>query len=156
VPPVRQVGNLRVTIRSNRIPQVAAAIAANAKTTVDAAAVSLQTLASQLAPVDTGALRSSIYVNTGDTSDYMTRVGTAQQLNRDMEPLDEIDPEFVIALGTTPGPNARIVVVGVAAHYGLFQEEGTVFQPPQSFMRPAAEATASEFEAAMHHIADNV
>jgi len=106
----------------------------------------LATLAAQMAPVDTGALRASIYINDGDTSNYDLRVGSAERLNPDMDALEEISPEFVITLSTTPGARAYSVVVGVAAHYGLYQEEGTVFQPPQSFMRPAAEIVGSDFQ----------
>ena len=123
---------------------MAAALTAVVKATTDQAAQSLQNLAYQLSPVDTGALRNSIYVNNGDQSDYSLRVGTAERLNPDMDALDEIAPEFVISLSEA-GTRAYVVVVGVAAHYGIFQEEGTVFQPPQSFMRPASEAISSDF-----------
>lgn len=142
----------RISVRSNRIPQVIAHITANAQKAVTDTAASIQTMASQIAPIDTGALRNSIYVNTGTDSDYSTRVATASSLNRDMVPLDEISPEFVIPLsGTNTG---NVAVVGVAAHYGIFLEEGTVFQPPQSFMRPAAESSSDDFSQAMQHVAD--
>jgi HK97 gp10 family phage protein len=121
---------------------------------VDAAAGAVQERATQLAPVDTGALRNSIYVNNGDASDYTQRVGTAQSLNPDMVALEEIDPEFVISVSSTPGVDSYISVVGVAADYGLFQELGTRHNRPQPFMLPAALGTQDDFEQAMTHIAD--
>lgn len=114
----------------------------------------LATLASQRAPVDTGALRASIYVNNGTDSSYSERVAEAENRNPDMQALEELSPEFVIPLG---GQNTgNIAVVGVAAHYGIFQELGTVFQPPQSFMLPAAEAVSDDFTNRMQHVADGV
>ena len=152
MPPVRKVGNIsvKVTVKGDRTGAVIAAILANAKQAVDDTAVDLQTMAFQLAPVDTGALRNSIYINNGDSSDYTTRVAIAGNLRPEMQALDELDPEFVISLqGSTSGPNVYVTVIGVAAHYGLFQEEGTVFQPPQSFMRPAAESMGDELSKKM-------
>jgi HK97 gp10 family phage protein len=121
---------------------------------VDEAAGQVQTRASQLAPVDTGALRNSIYVNNGDASDYSQRVGTAQSLNPDMVALEELDPEFVISVSTSPGNDSYISVVGVAADYGLFQELGTSRNRAQPFMLPAALGVQDDFETAMSHVAD--
>ena len=148
--------NITTSVRFDRTRQVAALIGLNSQNTVDQAARDLQTLAYQLSPVDTGALRNSIYVNNGSTSDYQTRVGTAERLNPDMEALEEIPPEFAISLSGGAASGDYITVVGVAAHYGIFLEEGTVNQPPQSFMRPASEAISDEFQASMARIADNV
>jgi HK97 gp10 family phage protein len=129
-------------------------LTANTQRAVVEAATGIQTLASQIAPIDTGALRNSIYVNTGSDSDYSTRVATSRGLNRDMIPLDELSPEFVIPLaGSNTG---NVAVVGVAAHYGLFLEEGTVFQPPQPFMRPASESVSDDFQQAMQRVADGI
>lgn len=144
-----KVAGLRATvhvdIRVDRTAQVAALLTRVIKQTTAFNADALAFAAESLAPVDTGALRASIYVNDGDASTYDTRVGQAERLNPDMEALDEIHPEFVISLQDVTD-KAYVVVVGVAAHYGIFQEEGTVFQPPQSFLRPAAESIGSEFQ----------
>lgn len=121
---------------------------------VDATALAVQARASQIAPVDTGALRNSIYVNNGDTSDYTLRVATAQSLNPDMNPLEEIDPEFVIPVSASPGLESYIVVVGVAADYGIFLELGTRNMQPQPFMLPTALGAQDDFEQAMMHVAD--
>lgn len=154
--PTRAKFRVTTEVRFDRTRQVATLLGLNSKNTTDQASRDLQTLAYQLSPVDTGALRNSIYVNNGDTSDYQTRVGTAERLNPDMQALEEIPPEFAISLSGGANGGDYIVVVGVAAHYGIFLEEGTVNQPPQSFMRPASEAIADEFQANMARIADNV
>lgn len=49
--------------------------------------------------------------------------------------------------GSMTGPTAGEVSTGV--EYAQFQEYGTVFQPGQAFMRPAAEAVKPSFEAAI-------
>ena len=135
---------------NNRIPQVIASITTNTQNAVDQTAAAVQEFASQIAPVDTGALRNSIYVNNGRDSDYASRISIASGLNPDMQALEELDPEFVIPLsGTNTG---NVAVVGVGAHYGIFLEQGTVFQPPQPFMLPAAEASSDDFESLMRNI----
>jgi HK97 gp10 family phage protein len=121
---------------------------------VDESALAVQTRASQIAPVDTGALRNSIYVNNGDQSDYNLRTATARGLNPDMNALEEIDPEFVIAVSSSPGVDSYISVVGVAADYGLFQELGTRHHRAQPFMLPSALGVQDDFEQAMTHVAD--
>jgi hypothetical protein len=143
-----------IVVRSNTIGKLAALIAQRMPDIVDQAAVDLQTRASQFAPVDTGALRNSIYVNNGNASDYGQRVSIASGLNPDMTPLPMIDPQFVIPVSTSPGPNSYVTVVGVAAEYGLFQELGTRNNRAQPFMFPAALGVAGDFELAMSHIAD--
>lgn len=143
-----------IVLRSNNIGRFLEHLNQNMHQIVDAAATDIQTRASQIAPVDTGALRNSIYVNNGDSSDYGQRVSTAQSLNRDMIALDEITPEFVISVSTSPSDNAYISVVGVAADYGLFQELGTVHHRAQPFMLPSALGVQGDFETAMSHVAE--
>ncbi len=151
-------GVVRVTasivVRSNTIGKLLDKLNQNMHTVVDAAATDIQTRASQIAPIDTGALRNSIYVNNGTDSDYSQHVATARSLNPDMVALDEIDPEFVIAVSSSPSDNSYVTVVGVAADYGLFQELGTRHMRPQPFMLPSALGTQGDFETAMTHIAD--
>ena len=140
----------RVTVRSNRTAQVIAQLTQGVNNAVTDSANDLATLASQLAPVRTGALRNSIYVNNGTNSNYTSSVATARSLNRDLVPLEELDPEFVIPLA---GQNSgNLAVVGVAADYGIFLELGTAFHAPQTFMLPAAEAVSDDFDNRMRHI----
>lgn len=155
MPRVRNVGTITVTVLSDRTKELSDHIRDRAVQIVSEQANGLALRASQLAPVDTGALRTSIYVNTGTDSNYAENVGQAERLNPDMEALEEIDPEFVINLSAPVGGRAAMAVVGVAAHYGLFLEEGTVFQPPQSFLRPAAEMSGEAFQSAMSELVDD-
>jgi HK97 gp10 family phage protein len=141
------------TLRSNRLPQVVAAIQRNTRTAVDSAAAGVQQRASQVAPRDTGSLAESIYVNNGDVSDYSLRTATAQGLNRDVVILEEIRPEFVISL-SGGNESSFAAVVGVAAGHGIFQEFGTRHSSPQSFMLPAVLGLEAEFINSMSHVAD--
>lgn len=144
----------RTVVRTNRIPQVIAHIVAATNDAVQDTAVAIQNMASQLAPRDTGALAASIYVSSSTESDYDTRVATASALNRDMIPLEEVAPEFVIPLaGTNTG---NVAVVGAAAHYGIFNEEGTVHMAPRPFMRPATEGASDDFQSRMSQVANGV
>jgi len=128
----------------------------NVREVVDTTANDIQDRASAIAPRRTGAMANSIYVNNGENSDYSTRVSIAAALNRDMQALEEIDPEFVIMLNATPGARAYIAVVGVAAHYGAAVELGTVNQRAQPYLLPAAEVARNDFETSMSHVADNL
>jgi HK97 gp10 family phage protein len=143
-----------IVVRSNHIGTLVTHLEQRMHEIVDEAAGQVQTRASQIAPVDTGALRNSIYVNNGDASDYSQRVGTAQSLNPDMVALEEITPEFVISVSTSPGDESYLSVVGVAADYGLFQELGTSRNRAQPFMLPSALGAQGDFETAMTHIAE--
>lgn len=144
-------------IKSNRIPEVIDELANEAIDVVDGVARDLRDFAYQLAPVDTGALRTSIYLNNGDDlDDYSEQVGFAENLNPEMDALDRIDPEFVIPLSVSAGQGGYFVVVGVAAHYGIFLEEGTVFQPAQPYMRPSAEAFGPELQDRMAQMGNHL
>jgi HK97 gp10 family phage protein len=140
---------VRTVVRSNNTGRLVTQIRQHARATVDTTAGELQVRASQLAPKDTRALSNSIYVNNGDVSDYSERVSVASGLNPDMVALEEIDPEFVISVSTSPGNDTYLSVVGVAAHYGLFQELGTSNNRAQPFMFPAALGVEGDFEQAM-------
>lgn len=142
-------------IKSNRIPAVIKQLQNNAHKVVDDSAVEIQTRASQLAPVDTGSLRESIYRNNGTESDYNERVARARSLNKDLVVLDNIDPEFAISI-TGVTSDAYVVVVGVAASHGIHQEFGTRFIRSHPFLTPATLGEESNFQTAMTHIADGV
>lgn len=143
----------RVIVRSNNIGALITRIGEHARAAVDQTATNLRDNASVRAPRDTGSLAASIYVNNGTESDYLQRAATAESLNRDVVILEEIDPEFVISLGGSADA-AYASVVGVAAGHGIFQELGTRFQPPQSFLFSAVEVARDEFESLMSHVAD--
>lgn len=154
-PRTRAASRLSVTVRYDHTAALSQQMQQRMHAAVDTAALQIQDRASQIAPVDTGALRNSIYVNNGTDSDYSLRVSTARSLNRDMVALEEIDPEFVIAVSSTPGPDSYISIVAAAAEYALFQELGTRYHRAQPFMYPAALAVEDDFAQAMTHLADS-
>lgn len=122
---------------------------------IDDSAANIQQFASEIAPMDTGSLRASIYVTNGTDSDYNERVGAAESLNDDVVILEEIDPEFVISPSSSSatGKDSYLVVVGVAAEHGAPQEFGTRFISPQPFLTPATLGEESNFTQAMTKIA---
>jgi hypothetical protein len=141
-----------ITIRSNRIPELVGLLNTRNHAIVTDTAVEVQQRASQFAPRDTGALSESIYVSSADGSDYAQRAGAAASRNPNAVIVPEVIPEFVISLFASG--EGFMAVVGAAVNYAIFQELGTRFMGPQSFMIPAAEVTASLFEDNMSHIAD--
>jgi HK97 gp10 family phage protein len=145
----------RVTIRVNkdRLDRLIAQLPVNATSAVDDIARDIQERASQIAPRDTGALSASIYVNNGTDSDYVTHAGTAASLNPDAVIVDEVNPDFVLSL-FGGGDNAYTSVVGVAVNYGIFQEFGTRFMPPQPYLIPSVEPARDAFIERMSHVAD--
>lgn len=98
-------------------------------------AFDLQAMAASNAPVDTGFLRSSIYVKTSQDSTY----GGAGSPPGDSYLLPEVD---------TP-PDDLTAYVAVGANYGAYQEYGTRFQPGTPFLAPAIDAIQPSFEAAL-------
>lgn len=142
-----------VTIRSNRIAAVISRANTQARAAVDASALNIQERAAQVAPVDTGSLRESIYVTNGETSDYNTRVAAAESVNDDVVILDEVDPEFVISPSSSSGSDQEyFAVIGVAASHGAHQEYGTRFTRAQPYMTPSALGEEGNFIEAMSRI----
>lgn len=149
--PARPRGlTINTVIRSNRIPEVTAELRQRFKAAVLQSAQNLENTASLSAPRDTGSLSASIYASDGTSnSDYVTRVGTAGRLNRDLVVLPEINPEFAIGLSGTSGTNSQdayTVVVGVAAGHGIFVEYGTRNMHAQPFLTPAVEGARGTFQ----------
>jgi HK97 gp10 family phage protein len=143
----------RAVVRYNNIPALVIKMQLASKQAVQNAAHEVQTRAQQLAAVDTGAMRASIYVNDGEDSDYQQAATQARQLNPRAVILDEIDPEFVISPSGGQDPDYT-AVVGVAAGHGIFNEYGTVHMRPQPFLIPAALSTQDDFTTGMSRIAD--
>lgn len=105
---------ITVSIVSDRLPGLAAALPQRARQLVQRAVADVETQAKARCPVDTGALRASIQGRlTGDTSGE----------------------------------------VAVGQEYGVYVEYGTATAPAQPFLRPAAEAVAPGFAAAVATLA---
>lgn len=107
------------------------------------AAFDIQRLAAENAPVDTGFLKSSIYVELKSGSTYGQGV--------------ESPPAGATLLPEVEPPEkATIAYIAVGANYGLFQEMGTVHTPPQPYLVPAAEAIFPAYEAALKALEDTL
>jgi HK97 gp10 family phage protein len=94
--------------------------------------------ARELAPVDTGALRESIYAVTDTQSEYGMAAAHAQALRPEIVPLEPIQPVGPYEAG-----------VGIAAPYWLYLEFGTMNRPARPFLTPAVEETRPKFEQGM-------
>lgn len=152
--------SVRVVVRSNRIPSLIGSMQRALKQAVLDTADQIQARGSQLAAVDTGSMRDSIYRTDGEAvSDYSTRVATARAENPDAVIMPEVRPEFVIRLGGS-GSGGQAdnysMVIGVGVSHGIPNELGTVNMRSRPFMRPAAESARDDFTNRMRHIADNV
>lgn len=95
--------------------------------------------AKQNAPVDTGALKNSIYSVTSLGNNFEGAWNAAKEAfntqNKGEAP--------VAQLVARPGPLEAFVVVGV--NYGRYVEYGTSRMPAQPFMQPAAMVGHMEF-----------
>lgn len=86
--------------------------------------------------VDTGFMKSSVYVVTHDSSTY----GTGNK-----EP-----PEGAELLPEVDAPSKRDeAIVAVGASYGIYQEMGSVFQPARPYLQPAFDDVAPSIVKAM-------
>ena len=121
----------------NLFPELAKKLHDTVAQLVIKAAFDVEAMAKNLAPVDTGHLKSSIYVVPGKgESTY------GQNVEGDGELLPEVekpksDQEAAVAVGAT---------------YGIYVEMGTRFAGSQPFLMPAAEAMRGPFTAAMSHL----
>lgn len=118
----------------NHLPQISEQLARAASQIVRKAAFDIQARAASTAPVDTGLLRSSIYVETSDSSSYGRGV-TGDK--------GDMLPEV------SPPQDDQTAIVAVGANYGLYVEMGTRHSPAQPYLVPAVMAIKESFERAM-------
>lgn len=124
----------------NIFPQVMAALDKAASQIVKKAAFDVQAKAANNITandqIDTGFMKSSVYVVTKSTSTYGAGVvaGSPGSALLSEVPPPETDTEALVAVG---------------ANYGLFQELGTSRLPPRPYLVPALEAVKPSFDAAM-------
>lgn len=98
--------------------------------TVKGVAFDIATTARTLAPVDTGFLVNSIYVNAYDVSTYADATGVSSKL------LPECDNP----------PDEFTAYVAVGAEYGEYVEYGTRFMAAQPFFYPAVDFGRADFD----------
>jgi len=100
------------------------------------AALDAQAAAQQSAPVDTGALRASIYTVTPGASGYGQSVAAVSAQVK--QPPSEQFPEYQVS-----GAFRAAVVAGIG--YGYLIEFGTTRSAAQPFLTPAIEAQQEPF-----------
>lgn len=138
--------NTTVSITFNRFPEIAAALPEKTDIVVRKTAFDVEGQAKMRAAVDTGALKSSIYVTLGNgESTYGQAVADALSAN----PNAGIVPEF-------PKPPEHEAVIGPSVDYGVHVEYGTSRMSGQPFMIPAAEVLRPAFIAAMKQMLQEV
>lgn len=151
---------ISVSIRRNDISRVQASITDRSEDVVRDNAHFMRDYAQGIAPVRTGAFRTSLYVNgPGDESDYTERASAALRLN----PTARIVPELRAAYLDTGVSQLRNslgrfslseAIVSGAVEYTIFLEEGTVYMAPRPTLRQAALATEPRFKTDMSKVAD--
>lgn len=133
---------LSVRITRDRLGELSELMRENASKAVRATAFNIVLDAQGYAPVDTGALKNSIYVVTDDNSGYQNASSDARAVSADVEMLPEM-----------AAPKSDLTaIVAVGAEYGLYVEMGTVNAPAQPYLEPAAENNRRPFEQAMKGI----
>lgn len=133
------MARVTIDVTFNRFPEIARALPVEADKVVRKTAFDIEGRAKDLAPVDTGALKNSIYVKFGGGESTYNR---AQVAASTMNPESGLLPEMA-------RPEAHTATIGPAVEYGIFLEFGTRSMPAQPYMTPAAEAARGAFIAAM-------
>ena len=135
-----------VSVTFNRFPEIAAALPEKTKAVVAKTARDIEGHAKMRAAVDSGALKSSIYVSLGSgESTYGQAVADALSAN----------PSAGI-LPAAPKPPEHEAVIGPSVEYGVHVEYGTPRMSAQPFMTPAAETLRPAFTAAMKQMLKEV
>lgn len=125
--------NVTVTVDTKKLNQILKQLPGNRDKAVRAIAFSIERKAKMKAPVDTGALRASIYTRTAKGS-YSS--------NEQMSGIPEIQGDAVRE--TLPPVKEGEAVVGPSVEYGIHVEFGTRRQRSQAYLGPAVNSTAKE------------
>jgi HK97 gp10 family phage protein len=116
--------------------KILAGLGAKADKIVRETAFRIQDKAARQAPIDTGALRSSIYSKTSKGNDYQKAVSAALDKN----------PEASAMSDDLPDVKEGTAFVAVPMEYALFQELGTKNMAAHPYLVPAAESERADFE----------
>lgn len=112
--------NVRVEVDTRRLRAIIRGSGPNAQAALRNVAFAVERLAKQYAPVDTGALRASIYTAFAGEPNTLPQVGGDGQR---------------VAL---PTPNQALTAnVGPSVEYGVYQEFGTRYMSAQPYLLPA-------------------
>ena len=136
---------LEIKLTQDRFDALRGQLREKAGQVVRKVALDIQADAQTMAPVDTGALKNSIYTVTSEGSDYGTALSQAMGANPDAAILPAISPEEASVDDLT-------AIVAVGAEYGLYVEMGTSRMAAQPYLGPAAEGQRQAFEQAMQKV----
>lgn len=114
---------MKVTTDTRRLNSIIQNTGRNTQQMLKAIGFQIEAKAKMKAPIDTGALRNSIYVADQDNNN----------------PPFESDE-------TLPNPPTNSVYVGPSVEYAIYQELGTSFMSPQPFMIPALREVERDLE----------
>src|SRR3954469_22683409 len=149
-----------VTVHKNLIPQVRAAVEERSEQATRDSARHARDYAHDTAPVRTGALAASFYVNgpNGDST-YLVAAGEAKSRNPAAKIVPElsasaVDPGVGQLRDALTGRFTRSqAIVASAVEYALYVEEGTVHMAPRPTLRSAALVTEKFFSDVMSTVA---
>jgi len=119
----------------NILPEVAERMLETLDQIIKKSAFDIQASAQSQAPVDTGFLKNSIYVETEKESTYGDAGGPMVE---GQELLPEVER-----------PKKHQAVIAVGASYGLYVEMGSVHGPAQPYLTPAVEKVRPEYDKAL-------
>jgi HK97 gp10 family phage protein len=122
----------------NHFPHVANALPLATSRAVRKVAFDIQADAQSLAPVDTGFLKSSIYVVTSSSSTYGQAIGASGE-------------RYLLPEVEKPEDN-QTAYVAVGANYGIYLEMGTRFMPAQPYFYQAVEWGRADLDDALAQI----
>lgn len=118
--------NARVTLDTRKLNQIIRNLPGNTEQYVRAIAFNVEAKAKTLAPIDTGALRASIYTRTSK-QDNTPQAHSAAKAQRPDAKLVELPAP----------PNQTTAHVGPGVAYALEQEFGSATHGAQPFLTPA-------------------
>lgn len=125
---------IRIRMVYNKLPEIGPEVERRVATIIAKAAFDVQAGAQILAPVDTGALKNSIYVSTSRDSTYRRAVQEALKANPKAEIVDEVRPSAPLQ-----------VIVGAAVRYAPYVEFGTRRMAARPYLRPAVDRVKDAF-----------
>jgi len=133
-----------VEIDTDRLNRLIRKIPGNVADAVAAVAFSIERAAKINAPVDTGALRASIYTRIGQRDNYQMALSEAASRKPD------------VAMGQLPQPeNSTTAYVGPGVEYGVHVELGTSKRGAQPFLTPAVRQVERSLSEHFGKVADS-
>jgi len=122
-----------IVIDTKEVDRVVANLGKNRDAIIRIIGFDIESAAKQLAPVDTSALRNSVYVETSEGNTFDVAESSAKGANQNVTTIQH------------PKPDEGFVNVGPSVNYAEFVEFGTSRQAAQPYLVPAAESVSQKF-----------